>query len=121
MAESMEVSRPSEHSATGSSVPGSRVALSVSLHPLVLLNISDHWTRTRAGESQASNTASSTSTGNNPTVVIGCLLGKHLGRCIEVESSFEMVFQKIENLPVIDKDFYFTRESQCKKSLLNFS
>ena len=45
MATSMDVDRPSVMASAGTA--GS---VSVSLHPLVVMNISEHWTRVRAQE-----------------------------------------------------------------------
>eukprot|EP00887_Chlorella_sp_A99_P006064 scaffold22.g6064.t1 len=49
---------------------------------LVLINISDHWTRTKAnagGGGEASGTR-----------VLGCLLGQQVGRAVDISNSFEM-------------------------------
>lgn len=47
MAGKMEVDSPSGSVMASTSCPGS---VSVSLHPLVIMNISEHWTRVRAQE-----------------------------------------------------------------------
>eukprot|EP01059_Diplonema_ambulator_P036225 TRINITY_DN895_c0_g1_i4.p1 TRINITY_DN895_c0_g1~~TRINITY_DN895_c0_g1_i4.p1 ORF type:complete len:310 (+),score=62.99 TRINITY_DN895_c0_g1_i4:34-930(+) len=52
--------------------------LEVRLHPLVVLNISDHWTRAKVVQ-------------NEPQKVVGALLGVQTGRVIEVHTSFELV------------------------------
>ncbi|KJE90937.1 Mov34/MPN/PAD-1 family protein [Capsaspora owczarzaki ATCC 30864] len=54
-------------------------SLQIALHPLVILNISDHWTRTRAQHSVA-----------NPSV-FGALIGTQNGRNFEIFNSFELV------------------------------
>ena len=46
--------------------------------------------------------------------VLGALIGKQKGRNIEIMNSFELVFHEIEGEPVIDKDYYNTKEEQCK-------
>lgn len=46
--------------------------------------------------------------------VIGALIGKQKGRNIEIMNSFELVFDKIEGDIIIDKDYYSTKEQQCK-------
>lgn len=81
---------------------GTTGSVSVSLHPLVIMNISEHWTRVRAQEGQ-------------PKQVFGALIGKQKGRHIEVMNSFELVFDKIDDYIVIDKDYYNTKEEQFKQ------
>ncbi|XP_054719989.1 COP9 signalosome complex subunit 6-like isoform X1 [Uloborus diversus] len=81
---------------------GTTGSVSISLHPLVIMNISDHWTRVKAQEGTAQQ-------------VIGALLGKQKGRNIEIMNSFELEFDKIEGDVVIDKDYYTTKESQFKQ------
>ena len=48
-----------------------------------------------------------------PTV-LGALIGKQKGRNIEVMNSFELVIVKVEGDIVIDRDYYNTKEEQCK-------
>ncbi|KAJ3011381.1 COP9 signalosome complex subunit 6 [Thoreauomyces humboldtii] len=55
--------------------------LLITLHPLVITNISDQWTRTKVQLSV-----------NNP-LVIGTLLGEQVGRGIEIFDSFEIPFK----------------------------
>ncbi|XP_033760420.1 COP9 signalosome complex subunit 6-like [Pecten maximus] len=99
MATKMDVDTP------GSSViasAGTTGSVSVSLHPLVIMNISEHWTRVRAQEGK-------------PTQVIGALIGKQKGRNIEVMNSFELVFDVIEDAIIINMDYYNTKEEQFKQ------
>lgn len=81
---------------------GSTGSVSVSLHPLVIMNISEHWTRVRAQE-------------GIPPQVIGALIGKQTGRNLEIMNSFELVFDRIEGDIIIDKDYYTTKEQQFKQ------
>lgn len=99
MATSMEVDggKSSVMASTGTS--GS---VSVSLHPLVIMNISEHWTRIRAQEGK-------------PQQVIGALIGKQTGRNIEVMNSFELLFDLVDSQIVIDMDYYNTKEEQFKQ------
>lgn len=84
--------------ATGT--PGS---ITVSLHPLVIMNVSEHWTRNRAqNDGVASN-------------VVGAIIGQHKGRHLEIMNSFELVFTVIDDLTVIDRDYYSTKEEQFKQ------
>lgn len=78
-------------------------SVSVSLHPLVILNISEHWTRLTA---QFGNTV--------PT--LGALIGKHKDRTIEIMNSFELSYNVLEDKSlVIDRDYYNSKEEQFKQ------
>ena len=70
---------------------GAGSGLIVKLHPLVLINISDHHTRVRA--QQADGAAVSSAAAPPPRVrVVGCLLGVQSGRTVELFNSFEAKF-----------------------------
>ena len=56
------------------------MALQASLHPLVLMNISDHYSRAKANNK------------NQDTLVIGVLLGTQEGRDIQLHNSYETKF-----------------------------
>ncbi|XP_072376798.1 COP9 signalosome complex subunit 6 [Diabrotica undecimpunctata] len=89
---------------TGKNVmaPGAVGSITCSLHPLVIMNVSEHWTRERAQEGAVQQ-------------VIGALIGKQKGRNIEVMNSFELVFTLIGGDIVIDKDYYNMKEEQFKQ------
>jgi COP9 signalosome complex subunit 6 len=76
-------------------------SVAISLHPLVLMNIAEHWTRIRAQEGSAQ-------------AVYGALIGKQDGRKIEVYNSFELRYETIDGDVVINRDYYNTKEEQCK-------
>ncbi|KAH8853359.1 COP9 signalosome complex subunit 6 [Schistosoma japonicum] len=78
--------------------PGSA---SVLLHPLVILNISEHWTRNKVKENSTAVT------------VYGALLGKQEGHHVEISNSFELLLD--EPHMSVNSEFYSTRESQCKQ------
>lgn len=78
-------------------------SVTISLHPLVLMNIAEHWTRFRAQEGAAK-------------AVYGALIGKQDGRKIEVYNSFELRHETIDGDVVINRDYYNTKEEQCKCS-----
>ncbi|KAI2656641.1 COP9 signalosome complex subunit 6 [Labeo rohita] len=94
----MEVDATVSPSVMASGVTGS---VSVALHPLVILNISDHWIRIRSQEGRAMQ-------------VVGALIGKQEGRNIEVMNSFELLFHTVEDQIHIDKEYYYTKEEQCE-------
>jgi COP9 signalosome complex subunit 6 len=75
--------------------------MSISLHPLVLVNISDHWTRNKVQQNK-----------ENPRV-IGALLGVQTGRNIEIFNSFELVFSVVDGAIVIDTAFLLKKQEQC--------
>lgn len=77
-------------------------SITVSLHPLVIMNISEHWTRIRAQN-------------NSPQQVIGALIGKQSGRNVEVMNSFELKFKLVDQNIVICQDYYRTKEEQYKQ------
>ncbi|XP_032074561.1 COP9 signalosome complex subunit 6 [Thamnophis elegans] len=95
----MEVDAASAPAVMASGVTGS---VSVALHPLVILNISDHWIRMRSQEGR-------------PVQVIGALIGCQEGRNIEVMNSFELLSHSVEENVVIDKEYYYTKEEQFKQ------
>jgi len=75
-------------------------ALEIALHPLVLINISDHYTR-----------AKYTSNERNPRV-IGALLGVQSGRSVEVTNSFELVYSVVDGAVIIDVDYLKRKQEQ---------
>lgn len=97
MATNMEVDAASVMAPVGTS--GS---VSVALHPLVIMNISEHWTRVRAQEGK-------------PSQVLGAIIGKQKGRNVEIMNSFELVFQTVDDSTVFDRDYYNTKEEQFKQ------
>ncbi|KAG1473937.1 hypothetical protein G6F56_000656 [Rhizopus delemar] len=80
--------------------------LSISVHPLVLLNISDHYTRTKL---------------QYPTVVengrvFGALLASQSGRDIDIVNSFELFYRTVENeSETLDKPFLLYKLEQLKQ------
>lgn len=81
---------------------GTAGSVTVSLHPLVIMNISEHWTRTKA------------QTGA-PQKIFGALIGKQKGRDIEVMNSFELDHTTVEGKVIIDRDYYNIKEEQFKQ------
>ncbi|KAK2579662.1 hypothetical protein KPH14_011585 [Odynerus spinipes] len=77
-------------------------SVSISLHPLVIMNVSEHWTRLRAQE-------------GTDQLVYGALIGKQKGRNIEIMNSFELLFACIGDDVIIDRDYYNTKEEQFKQ------
>ncbi|KAF5269266.1 hypothetical protein FQR65_LT02567 [Abscondita terminalis] len=109
----MEVENPASELAKGGGMEiteteknvmavGTTGSITCSLHPLVIMNVSEHWTRERAQEGSAPQ-------------VIGALIGKQKGRNIEIMNSFELVFSVIGGDVVIDRDYYSMKEEQFKQ------
>ncbi|KAH8420848.1 hypothetical protein KR222_006782 [Zaprionus bogoriensis] len=81
---------------------GTIASVTISLHPLVIMNISEHWTRFRAQHGE-------------PRQVYGALIGKQKGRNIEVMNSFELKTDEIAEETIINKDYYNKKEQQYKQ------
>lgn len=79
-------------------------SVTIHLHPLVVMNISEHWTRVRAQENQSQQ-------------VVGALIGKQTGRKIEVMNSFELMYSTdTENKDIrINTEYYYTKTEQFKQ------
>ncbi|KAF9917346.1 hypothetical protein BX616_001289 [Lobosporangium transversale] len=80
--------------------------LHIAIHPLTLLNISDHYTRNviqRAGN-------------NKPVHVIGALLGIQTGREVEIFNSYELQFtlQPTGSIRIHD-EYFVTKQEQFRQ------
>jgi len=75
-------------------------AMDVLLHPLVIVNISDHFTREKVRTGKARR-------------VFGILLGTQSGRRVEVSNSFEILL--VGDTHTIDKEFLQARVSQLTR------
>jgi COP9 signalosome complex subunit 6 len=77
-------------------------SVSAFLHPLVIMNISEHWTRLRAQE-------------GSPQLVFGALIGRQKGRNIEIMNSFELNYTVENDNIQINRVFYLQKEEQFKQ------
>ncbi|CAK9873661.1 unnamed protein product [Sphagnum jensenii] len=82
--------------------------LTFKLHPLVILNISDHYTRIKAQQSGSA----SRPVPPGPRVY-GCVLGVQTGRTVEIFNSFELHYDATQN--VLDRAFLESKQEQYKK------
>lgn len=101
----MEIDQPSTSTpiAESSFVTSTTLpSVTVSLHPLVIMNISEHWTRLRAQNGTKQD-------------VYGALIGKQQGRNIEILNSFELKFEVVEGDVIINREYYNTKEEQYKQ------
>jgi len=83
---------------------GGGAALQIDLHPLVIINAADHFTRVRVEY-------------NNPNLprVLGAVLGIQNGRSVEITNSFELVYDILEGKIIIDAGYLKTKQEQFKK------
>ena len=77
-------------------------ALNVMLHPVVIINISDHWTRMKVQSKKS-----------NPRV-IGALVGIQTGRNLEIFNSFELPFEVKDDKILIKTEYLNTKSEQCE-------
>lgn len=103
-----------------SMAPSSSSGLTFKLHPLVMLNISDHFTRVKT---QLNPPASSCANGNNPSTgdatllpqdfrVYGCVIGAQKGRTVEIFNSFELLLDPTTD--TLDRSFLEKKQELCK-------
>ncbi|ESQ54636.1 hypothetical protein EUTSA_v10025688mg [Eutrema salsugineum] len=108
-----------------SMAPSSSSGLTFKLHPLVMLNISDHFTRVKT---QLNPPASSCATGNGPSTgdamllqnprVYGCVIGAQRGRTVEIFNSFELLFDP--STDTLDRSFLEKKQELYKKVFPDF-
>lgn len=86
--------------------------LTFKLHPLVLLNISDHYTRVK---SQATGADAGSSAGADspppPPRVFGCVIGVQRGRTVEIFNSFELLYDPSTHS--LDRAFLEKKQELC--------
>ncbi|XP_060199006.1 COP9 signalosome complex subunit 6a-like [Lycium barbarum] len=85
--------------------------LTFKLHPLVILNISDHHTRLK---SQATVNSDS----DSPPRVLGCVIGVQKGRTVEIFNSFELLYDSSTHS--LDRSFLDKKQDLYKKVFPNF-
>lgn len=73
---------------------------------LVLINVSDHHTRTRANTPGAAPSSG--------VKVLGALLGSQSGRTIDISNSFEVKFDVVDGALAIDNPFLVKKQAQCE-------
>ncbi|EFA77224.1 Mov34/MPN/PAD-1 family protein [Heterostelium album PN500] len=76
--------------------------LQIDLHPLVIINISDHFTRSKVEQTNT----------DHATRVIGVLTGQQNGRNIEIFNSFELVLTATK---LLDLEYLRKKHEQFKK------
>jgi hypothetical protein len=95
----------------------------IQLHPLVLFNIADHFTRQKCNiqlEHSHKNEGTTISTSSVLPQVIGALFGIQNGLEVFVHDSFEMKYEVKNGEIVLDKEFLNARIQQCEFQLLYY-
>jgi len=80
--------------------------LNISLHPLVIINITDHYTRQFVRSD------------GKITRVFGALVGIQAGRNVEIYNSFELIY--LDGPKALDMQFFVEREAQMKTVFKNY-
>ncbi|CAA2962238.1 COP9 signalosome complex subunit 6a-like [Olea europaea subsp. europaea] len=94
--------------------------LTFKLHPLVILNISDHYTRIKA-QSQPPPTSSAADdavSSQPPPRVFGCVIGVQCGRTVEIFNSFELLYDPSTH--TLDRAFLEKKQELYKKVFPHF-
>ena len=86
--------------------------LTFKLHPLVIVNVSDHHTRIKAQQPSVSSSVSV------PPRVFGCLIGVQTGRTVEIFTSFELKYD--DSAECLDRAFLETKQEQCTQPIFSF-
>jgi len=76
--------------------------LDVSLHPLTIINISDHFTREKITKGDSAR-------------VFGALIGSQKGRKVEIFDSFAFLLKNVNGSMVVDNEYFATKIEQFKK------
>ncbi|KAF7145231.1 hypothetical protein RHSIM_Rhsim04G0006600 [Rhododendron simsii] len=84
--------------------------LTFKLHPLVILNISDHYTRVKSQSQPPQNGAESTA--SPPPRVFGCVIGVQRGRTVEIFNSFELLYYPSSHS--LDRSFLEKKQELCQ-------
>ncbi|KAL9274129.1 COP9 signalosome complex subunit 6a-like protein [Drosera capensis] len=103
-------------SSSTSTTSTSSSGLTFKVHPLVILNISDHHTRIKSQSNHGRDAASVGAA--SPPKVFGVVIGVQRGRTVEIFNSFEVQFDKEKGC--LDRGFLLKKQELYKKVFLNF-
>lgn len=101
--------------------------LTFKLHPLVILNISDHYTRVKSqsqppshASSGGGDSSSAAASPSSPSAhrVFGCVIGVQRGRTVEIFNSFELLYDPVTHS--LDRAFLEKKQELCKANFTNF-
>lgn len=98
--------------------------LTFKLHPLVIVNISDHYTRVKSqmhpphnavnGSDRVDTTSASSPSPSSPPRVYGCVIGIQRGRTVEIFNSFELLYDPSTHS--LDRAFLEKKQELCSSS-----
>ncbi|XP_009120144.1 COP9 signalosome complex subunit 6a isoform X1 [Brassica rapa] len=102
--------------------PSSSSGLTFKLHPLVIVNISDHYTRVKTQLNPPPSVCATENNGEamlqpNPRVY-GCVIGVQRGRTVEIFNSFELLFDPSSE--TLDRSFLEKKQELYKKVFPDF-
>ncbi|KAK4753094.1 hypothetical protein SAY87_021892 [Trapa incisa] len=106
--------------------------LTFKLHPLVIVNISDHYTRVKSqlkpplvphgsfsnGSDGSFSSATAASSADPSPRVYGCVIGVQRGRTVEIFNSFELLFDPVTH--TLERTFLEKKQELYKKVFPNF-
>ncbi|KAL1195232.1 COP9 signalosome complex subunit 6a [Cardamine amara subsp. amara] len=105
--------------------PSSSSGLTFKLHPLVIVNISDHYTRVKTQLNPPASICSSGNASNNGEAVFqqnprvyGCVIGVQRGRTVEIFNSFELLCEPLNH--TLDRSFLEKKQELYKKVFPDF-
>ncbi|KAM7252301.1 hypothetical protein ACFE04_024184 [Oxalis oulophora] len=104
----------SSSTAASSSSSSSSSGLTFKLHPLVIVNVSDHYTRVKSQLQQQSSDEQQ----QPPVRVYGCVIGIQKGRTVEIFNSFELLYDPSTNS--LDRTFLEKKQELYKKVFPHF-
>ncbi|CAE6243464.1 unnamed protein product [Arabidopsis arenosa] len=105
--------------------PSSSSGLTFKLHPLVIVNISDHYTRVKTQLNPPASICASGHGSNNGEAMIqqnprvyGCVIGVQRGRTVEIFNSFELLYDP--STQTLDRSFLEKKQELYKKVFPDF-
>lgn len=88
--------------------------LTFKLHPLVIVNISDHYTRVKSQNNHHLHHPNNATT-THPPRVYGCVIGVQRGRTVEIFNSFELLYDPSTHS--LDRAFLEKKQELCNQSI----
>jgi COP9 signalosome complex subunit 6 len=76
--------------------------VSAKLHPLVIMSMSDHFTRQRLSAAPQQR-------------VVGALMGEQKGRVVDIAGSFELIVTAVDGKQVLDQAFLIAKVENCER------
>lgn len=92
--------------------------LTFKLHPLVIVNISDHYTRVKSQSIPPQSAGDVSSPLPPPPRVFGCVIGIQRGRTVEIFNSFELLYDPSTHS--LDRPFLEKKQELCVYLFLFF-